>query len=563
MSPLSQPPVVMTGNVAGFDRSWRIVIAIGIAALLISLIRTGWLCDDAYITFRTADNIIHGFGPVWNADERVQAYTHPLWLAVCTVAFALTRDVFYTAIALGIVLTLGAAVVVAMRLASTPWSLVVCLVAMMSSKAFIDFSTSGLENPLTHLLLLVFVWRWWEEPEGPRRLLRMTTLAALCLLNRMDLVFLLAPALAFEAWKLGWVPSVRPLLTGFLPFILWSVFAIFYYGSPVPNTAYAKLNTTLAVDVRVQRGVDYFYRTLTSDPVTVPVMILSAFAIPAFRWRRDWPLPAGIALSGLYVLWVGGDFMMGRFFTAPFVIGVALLGRARWAHSRRGALASAAILALLGLLAPWEPALFSGYGYAYANNLLHGRRSRAPLDDTKYMFVRRIADERRVFSELASLLKVLQRPGSLVPEHEWSLDGFRLRAQGRQVVVRHFIGLTGYFAGPGVHIIDAQALSDPLLARIPAGSSASVMGHFVRQIPDGYVESIATGTNRLTDSSLAAYYEPLHVIVAGPLWNRARLITLARFMGGQYDHYLEDYLRRRTLRSAARPIANSPAIHTR
>jgi hypothetical protein len=30
---------------------------------------------------------------------------HPLWLAVCTVAFALTRDVFYTAIAVGIVLT--------------------------------------------------------------------------------------------------------------------------------------------------------------------------------------------------------------------------------------------------------------------------------------------------------------------------------------------------------------------------------------------------------------------------------------------------------------------------
>jgi arabinofuranosyltransferase len=71
-------------------KSPRLLIASGMALLVISLIRTAWLSDDAYITFRTADNVIHGYGLVWNTAERVQTYTHPLWLALIAPAFAAT-----------------------------------------------------------------------------------------------------------------------------------------------------------------------------------------------------------------------------------------------------------------------------------------------------------------------------------------------------------------------------------------------------------------------------------------------------------------------------------------
>jgi len=81
-------------------KSARILIVIGIVLLVMSLIRTAWLSDDAYITFRTADNIIHGYGLVWNTAERVQTYTHPLWLALIAPAFAATGEVYYTAIVL-------------------------------------------------------------------------------------------------------------------------------------------------------------------------------------------------------------------------------------------------------------------------------------------------------------------------------------------------------------------------------------------------------------------------------------------------------------------------------
>ena len=32
-----------------------------------------WVCDDAYITFRTIDNFLHGHGLRWNVAERVQS----------------------------------------------------------------------------------------------------------------------------------------------------------------------------------------------------------------------------------------------------------------------------------------------------------------------------------------------------------------------------------------------------------------------------------------------------------------------------------------------------------
>jgi len=45
---------------------------------MIVFFRTAWVCGDAYITFRTIDNLVHGYGLRWNVDERVQAFTHPV-----------------------------------------------------------------------------------------------------------------------------------------------------------------------------------------------------------------------------------------------------------------------------------------------------------------------------------------------------------------------------------------------------------------------------------------------------------------------------------------------------
>jgi arabinofuranosyltransferase len=517
---------------------WRGGVPIvGVSLLFIALLRTGWLSDDAYISFRTADNLLNGYGPVWNVGERVQSFTNPLWLALCTVAFGTTGNVYYTAIALSVVVTLCFIFILVTRVAISSRHLLVCFAILLSSKAFIDFSTSGLENPLTHVLLLVFLWGWWCLRDDARRLALLSLVAALCMLNRLDLILILAPPLALASWRLG-RRAIRPIIVGTLPIVLWLAFATFYYGTPFPNTAYAKLSTGLTTDIRLARGVDYFLRTLIFDPVTLPAI---AVGLGALVWSRrtDWSIAAGLLLYFAYILNVGGDFMMGRFFTAPLVVAIAVLARAEWLNTRARAYAGAALAVGLGLLAPWEPALLSGYGYSYANNWMHGRATREPADSGRYAFVWQIMDERRNYYEFAGLLKVGLKGA---PEHAWRSDGEELRRGGRQVVVRGFIGLVGFYAGPEVHIIDTHALSDPLLARLPGGDAGSVIGHLARRVPDGYVQSVATGSNVIANPDLAAYYAALREVVSGPLWSRARLRTTAEFLAGRFEHHRLAYV---------------------
>src|SRR5262245_40579712 len=72
----------------------------------IVLLRTAWVSDDAYFTFRTIDNAVHGYGLRWNVAERVQAYTHPLWMLLVLPFYAITREAFFTSIVISIALTL-------------------------------------------------------------------------------------------------------------------------------------------------------------------------------------------------------------------------------------------------------------------------------------------------------------------------------------------------------------------------------------------------------------------------------------------------------------------------
>src|SRR4051812_23125668 len=87
----------------------------------LTLLRTAWVGDDAYFTFRTIDNFVHGYGLRWNVAERVQAYTHPLWLIDMTPFYRLTGEPYFTSIAVSIGLTLTT-VWLLLRNAPSVWS---------------------------------------------------------------------------------------------------------------------------------------------------------------------------------------------------------------------------------------------------------------------------------------------------------------------------------------------------------------------------------------------------------------------------------------------------------
>src|SRR5262245_62638486 len=76
-----------------------LAIAAGFAAIFV---RLAWVSDDAYITLRSVENLATGNGLRWNAVDRVQTYTHPLWMLVLAAGRAIKCDLYLTAIRLGI-----------------------------------------------------------------------------------------------------------------------------------------------------------------------------------------------------------------------------------------------------------------------------------------------------------------------------------------------------------------------------------------------------------------------------------------------------------------------------
>ena len=63
-----------------------------------------WLGDDSFITFRTLDNFLNGYGLRWNIDERVQSYTNPLWMFYVLPFYAVTGDIYYAALIASLIL---------------------------------------------------------------------------------------------------------------------------------------------------------------------------------------------------------------------------------------------------------------------------------------------------------------------------------------------------------------------------------------------------------------------------------------------------------------------------
>ncbi len=501
-----------------------LLLALCFFCLAIVLVRTAWMCDDAYITLRTVDNLVHGFGPVYNVGERVQSYTHPLWMLVLAAGYAITREAFYTPIAISIAMTLGAAALLAWCVAPSRVAAAFGLIALIFSKAFIDYSTSGLENPLSHVLVVAFFCLYFRAERGPCAIFRLSLLTALAAVNRLDVSLILAPALgltAVEAVRLekGLAPKVAAMVAaGFVPLALWLGFSLLYYGFPFPNTAYAKLNTGVGQGALLAQGILYVADPIRRDPLTLLAIVAGLLAAARQRSARASAAVVGIPAYLLYVVWIGGDFMAGRFLTVPFLVSVLLLLRSGLFPVRLRSLVSLGLALLVGVSSPGCP--------------LRADPAPGRVPDS-FIGTTGIADERLFYSGTNALVVNMLR-GQSVPAHPWAEAGLRDRAIGVSVQVTMSIGMYGYYAGPFVHVVDRYALVDPLLARLPISDLHPWrIGHFERDVPKGYAETLSSGQNRIAAPEIAKLYDRLHLITSGNLLDRRRLIAIWQMNIGQ------------------------------
>ena len=565
----------------------KLGIAFGSAAYALTIwvfYKNAWVTDDAFIIFRSVEQVFAGNGPVWNPHERVQAFTSPLWFGTLVLTRAASSVLYLNAIIVSFALWL-LTVRNLQLLAPNRVAFALGVVLCIASSALHDYSSSGLENVLAYALIATFllqVVRLERDPRDPpnifRHLFRASVIFGLIAVTRHDLVPLVLPPVVFLAWAHRSVLSPRKSFTlaaaATLPLAAWTLFSLVYYGFPWPNTAYAKLNTGIDRADLVLQGLRYVQYSFLQDPIT-PVTIVVALFVTLFSGSLHGVyrfVGLGVLLNLSYVLWVGGDFMAGRFLSYSYLVAIILLvlelPRVTLPIQRRHSPGNESTVT-----APRQTltatvlagASVAAYAVAFHHTPLNGWQP-SP-EHVRPSFG--ISSERNVYREtnLGNYLS-LDRDAAFRPDHFFAHVGLGFWHSPERVHVTRNIGMTGYAAGTDKIIVDRYALSDPLLARLPVRDHEDWrIGHFDRVVPDGYVERLAaldlmhadlraygvpesaSELDRLTflshlhplaPENLNEFYRRLAIVTqTGDLWSLERLKTILLFNLGAYDHLVE------------------------
>jgi arabinofuranosyltransferase len=348
---------------------------------------------------------------------------------------------------------------------------------------------------------------------------------SVALLNRVDLAVLLVPPLVFtagRAFRARGSHAGRSLAIGLAPLALWFVFASAYFGSPLPNTALAKLAPGVPRSFYLREGFYYLVDFAFRDPAGIMFAaagILCAVLLVSDGVRKRQPgdeigslvaLGAGASLYVGYVVWIGGGFLTGRLFVPSLwacIVVLACGADVAWRARTRMAVAVAS-LGLVALLVPGA----AGVRWAYREPP-HG-----PIHELSLAHQALGLDGKWRMTPMARAF----REGG---------EAMRMQAQssGERVVgITGAIGFAGFAAGPNVVIIDPHALADAWLARRPPDDEKEWrIGHLPRRVPDGYLRARRTGDTSELAPALRAEYERVRLVVSGPLWNgrRARAIV--------------------------------------
>jgi arabinofuranosyltransferase len=512
------------------------ILLFAVMCVLFAVTRMAWISDDAYITLRTIDNLIHGYGPNYNAGERVQAYTHPLWFLLLSAVYAITHEPFFTTIILSLTLTFAALLSLAFFRKTNPLTTILLLL-LAASSSFVDYATSGLENPLGYLLIALYSVFFLHTGTS---IALLTFIAGLLFLNRPDHILLVLPSyVLFLVERLDFrdrkslVRTIARLTLALAPVFIWHLFSIFYYGNFMPNTALAKLHTGIELKILLIKGYEYITDSLRWDIAGAGILGATLLGSIFFSQRRTFALTLGVLLYFAYIARIGGDFMLGRFLAVPiFFCAFILVDCFDALNGFKRTLLGAISLVLLAL------SLSSGTA-SFLQSPFDAIGPAQTVGATQ-----RAEDERRFYYPWLGLLNNL---GNVAQREEFSnlIKGRALKIRGRAVIVEGAIGVVGYYAGPAVHIIDMNALADPLLARLPIQSSFNyVPGHYRRPLPLGYRTTIESGKNVIQPGELRKLFRIIHQVTHADLFSPARLHAIWKLQNGQTDQLAAQFAKR-------------------
>jgi arabinofuranosyltransferase len=349
---------------------FKLQLAVGLVFVVHTLFYVwalgGDAVDDAYISFRYAGNAILGHGLVFNPGERVEGFTNFLWTAFMIPLEGIEVDVGRASMLLGVLFALATLwlVIRFAQLAGAPKAVATLAILLLAvDGSFALWAVSGLETCL--FAFLVFAGAVLYVREQTASTLPLSGIFfALAAMTRPEGLMVFAITVAHQAaWRVlaerrlfTWGDIGRVFSFGvlFAPYWLgrWQ-----YYHSFLPNSFHAKVSAT-GPEAQLTRGWNHlsqFVGVHLGWIILLPPLAALANAVRSNESHRVIQIPgfsappseakkpgispqaqervsqlfwttyfaALIMPYAAYIVYVGGDWSVGRFFVpllAPFYV---------------------------------------------------------------------------------------------------------------------------------------------------------------------------------------------------------------------------------------------------
>ena len=289
--------------------------------------------EDAYITYRYAENWVNTGSLVYNEGEPINAMTSPLHAILSAALFFVTGNTVVSNKIFSFILLLSSTLLVWYRYREQLHVQVLALILLLPSCVLL-WTFGGLETPiLLFLATVTAVLAERSSPSRPHVLYVMFLLAGLAFLTRYDSILFFLPIALYVASKTRSIKYVVIALAGaaILP-LAWLFVSFYYYGDLLPTSFYVKTPKGNVWDL-ILNGRYIASYLLYIGIIPVAALVLSLL-VPKHRaidflyrhFKSMWWLYTGLLLQVLYGLTMATHHMMFSFrFFVPYIPSTVIL----------------------------------------------------------------------------------------------------------------------------------------------------------------------------------------------------------------------------------------------
>ena len=317
----------------------KIVVALILFLLLLG-INNRFIQDDAFISFRYAQNLVEGHGLTWNKGEQkpIEGYTNFLWVIMIALIESLKLDPVFWSMVLSMSFAVGTLFVtykLALMLFSSRSLALLTVFLLGTNYSFSSYMTGGLETQLHAFFIIVCTYLSYSFLVcNYSRLQEMcvwggvSMLFSLAMMTRLDsalicIVLYIFVILALFDKKVHFKEKLLSLLFLTIPCLIivgsWLLFKFVYYDAILPNTFYVKATGFNAY--HLVKGLLYIWAFFLDYSFIFIAFLVFLYFKSFFSQPNLLILLIIVGLWFLYIIKIGGDFMEYRLFIPilPFI----------------------------------------------------------------------------------------------------------------------------------------------------------------------------------------------------------------------------------------------------